>query len=526
MQEEDYSMNMRESKVDESGKMRENYRHMQINVLKATAETCLANLIVVPVFGGKTFTIKSVKGIPAELVDRFMVSVERTGFAGKMGEMVSLQLPVGRNGDAILVIGLGEKKASNLAAVREAVGIATSVARKQGMKSVGFVLPKELSKAPIAEAAAMAAILSDYSFDTFKKEPSTKHLDLFVLATEERSQLLAMRKAVEHAETLCDGLTVARDLVNTPAGNMTPSLLADAAVEIAKSSNEMVEAKILDAEACEKLGMGSYLSVAKGSGQEPKFIHLSYKSPRPSKKTVAVVGKGVTFDSGGLSLKPADGMMTMKCDMAGAAAVLGFFATLSRLKPRINIHGVIAATENMPSGHSTRPGDVVKSMNGKTIEVLNTDAEGRLTLADAMTYIQREVKPDAMIDLATLTGAVMVALGEEVAGAMGNDKKLMKQVLSAAEEAGERTWELPLVDRYAPLLKSDVADLRNIATSRYGGSLTAGMFLYEFVEENTPWVHLDIAGPAFAERPLSSYLGKGGTGFGVGTLVKYIQNLE
>ncbi|MFA5946806.1 MAG: leucyl aminopeptidase [Patescibacteria group bacterium] len=499
---------------------------MQINVLKATAGTCQANLIVIPVFGGKTFSIKNVKGIPAELVDRFMVSVERTGFAGKLYETVSLQLPVGGNADAILVIGLGEKKSSNLQAIREAVGMATGMARKNGMKSVGLILPKELSKSAIAEAAATAAILSDYSFDTYKKEASNKHLDLFVVATEERGQLLAMRKAVEHAETLCDGLTVARDLVNTPGGHMTPSLLADAAIEIAKSSNEMVDVKILEAAECEKLGMGSYLSVAKGSGQEPKFIHLIYKSPRPSKKTVTVVGKGVTFDSGGLSLKPADGMMTMKCDMAGAAAVLGFFATLSRLKPRVNIHGVIAATENMPSGHSTKPGDVVKSMNGKTIEVLNTDAEGRLTLADAMTYIQREVKPDAMIDLATLTGAVVAALGEEVAGAMGNDKKLMKEVLDASEEAGERTWELPLFERYASLVKSEVADLRNISTSRYGGALTAGLFLAEFVEDNTPWVHLDIAGPAFAERPLSTYVGKGGTGFGVGTLVKYVQNLE
>ncbi len=499
---------------------------MQINVLKATATLCQTNLVVIPVFGGKTFSIKNVKGIPAELVDRFMVSVERMGFAGKLNETVSLQLPVGSNADAILVIGLGEKKASNLQAIREAVGTATAVARKNGMKSVGLVLPRELAKAPVAEAVATAAILSDYSFDMFKKEPSTKHLDLFVIATEERAQLLAMKKAVLHAETLCDGLTVARDLVNTPGGHMTPSLLAEAALEIAKSSNEMVEVKVLEAGECEALGMGSYLSVSKGSGQEPKFIHLSYKSPRPSKKTVAVVGKGVTFDSGGLSLKPADGMMTMKCDMAGAAAVLGLFATLSRLKPRVNIHGVIAATENMPSGHSTKPGDVVKSMNGKTIEVLNTDAEGRLTLADAMTYIQREVKPDAMIDLATLTGAVVGALGEEVAGAMGNDKKLMKEVLSASEEAGERMWELPLFERYASQIKSEVADLRNIALTRYGGALTAGLFLAEFIEDNTPWVHLDIAGPAFAERPLSTYVGKGGTGFGVGTLVKYVQNLE
>jgi len=497
---------------------------MTINIERGTAVTGRANLLVIPVFGGKTFTLKSIKGIPDDTFDRFLVLAERAEFAGKMDETVYLQLPVGRNADGILVIGLGEKGRDTAGVVREITGTACSFARRGGMKSVALVLPKELAKTNVIEAIATAVHLGEYSFDLYKKEPSKKHLDSFSIVVEDRKQLLAFRKVVEQAETVCDGVTVARDLVNTPAQEMTPTHLAEAALEIAKVSGELITVKILNEKECKALGMGAYLAVAQGSDEAPKFIHLIYTSPRPSKKTIAVVGKGITFDSGGLSLKPADGMMTMKCDMAGAAAVLGFFATLARIKPRVNIHGVIAATENMPSGKAIRPGDIVKSMNGKTVEILNTDAEGRLVLADSMTYIQREAKLDAMVDLATLTGACVVALGEEVAGAMGNDKKLMKEILQSADTTGERTWELPLIERYSSLMKSDLADLKNISSTRYGGCLTAGSFLAEFVE-NTPWVHWDIAGPAFAEKPLSSYLGKGGTGFGVRTLVEWVREM-
>lgn len=497
---------------------------MIITAVRGTAENAEANLLVIPVFGGKTFTLKSIKGIPQDLFDRFLVLAERAEFVGKPNETVYLQLPVGRTADGILVIGLGAKGGDSVNAVREAVGAASSFARKHGLKSVAMVLPKDLAKSNIVDAAATAVLLADYSFEIYKKEPRAKHIDTFSIIVEDRKNLLAFRKVIEHAETVCDGVTVARDLVNTPAQEMTPTHLAEAAQEIAKVSNDLVTVKILDEKECKALGMGAYLAVSQGSDEKPKFIHLIYTPARPSKKTIAVVGKGITFDSGGLSLKPADGMMTMKCDMAGAATVLGLFATLSRIKPRVHIHGVIAATENMPSGKAIRPGDIVKSMNGKTIEILNTDAEGRLTLADSMTYIQREVKLDAMIDLATLTGAVMVALGEEVSGTMGNDKKLMKEILSSADSAGERAWELPLVDRYAPLMKSEIADLKNISSTKYGGCLTAGSFLAEFVED-TPWVHWDIAGPAYAEKPLASFLGKGGTGFGVRTLVEWVREM-
>jgi leucyl aminopeptidase len=376
-------------------------------------------------------------------------------------------------------------------------------------------------KEEAAEAIATAALLADYTFETYKKGNPLKKIETLHVIVADGRMAQAMRKRVERATTIVSGITVARDLVNTPAQEMTPKHMAEAAQAVAKASGGLVKVKVLDRAACTKLKMGAYLAVAQGADHEPQFIHLTYTSPRPSKKSLALVGKGVTFDSGGLSLKPAEAMMSMKCDMAGGAAVIGFFATLASLKPRVNIHGVVAATENMVSGKSIRPGDIVHASNGKSIEILNTDAEGRLTLADAITYILKE-NPDAIIDLATLTGACVVALGEEITGLMSNDRALAKQVLDAAHQAGEKMWEMPLEPRYRDLIVSDIADLRNIPTSRYGGTLTAGLFIQEFVD-NKPWVHLDIAGPAYAERPMNSYLGKGGTGHGIRTLVEFVE---
>ncbi len=366
-------------------------------------------------------------------------------------------------------------------------------------------------------------MLANYAFDAYKKQNSAKRVAEVDILLADSRMTLALRKVIDRALTVMAGVHIARDLVNIPAHDMSPERLAEAAQEIAKDSGGTIKVKILERAECEKLGMGAYLAVAQGADRPPKFITLAYTSPRPAKKTVAVIGKGVTFDSGGLSLKPADSMMTMKCDMAGAAAVLGLFAILGKLRPRVNIKGYIAATENMPSGSAIRPGDIVRSMSGKTIEILNTDAEGRLTLADAMTYALRD-KPDAMVDLATLTGACMVALGEEIAGLMTNDRTLAKDLLRSAKDASEKLWEMPLEERYKEQVHSDVADLRNIATTRYGGSLTAGLFLQEFVGE-TPWAHLDIAGPAFAERPMGVCLQKGATGYGVRTLWKWVEGM-
>lgn len=495
---------------------------MHITVSKGRLSQSGAEVLVVPVFSGK-----GLAGIPvlaAESLRRAERLAKAQEFAGKPGQVLSLPAPEGHGADVLLCIGVGEKRAPQfLDAVREMGGIAVQVARKTALRTIAADFSAKEMTPDAVESFATGAMLANYAFDAYKKQNGVKRVAEVDILLADSRMTLALRKTIERVQAIMAGVNIARDLVNVPAQDMTPERLAEAAQEVAKESGGTIKVKVLERAECEKLGMGSYLAVAQGADREPKFITLSYTSPRAAKKMVAVVGKGITFDSGGLSLKPADSMMTMKCDMAGAAAVIGLFAILGKLRPRIQVRGYIAATENMPSGKAVRPGDIVRSLSGKTIEVLNTDAEGRLTLVDAMTYALRD-KPDLMIDLATLTGACMVALGEEIAGLMTNDRVLAKDLLRSAKDAGEKLWELPLEDRYRELVQSDVADLRNIAPSRYGGSLTAGLFLQEFVGE-TPWAHLDIAGPAFAEKPLGACLQKGGTGYGVRTLWKWVEGM-
>ena len=495
---------------------------MIISVNKGSLLQHPAELLVLPVFEGGELDLPVLAGLDETWKKRAAKTAKALDFSGKLGQSLSLPVPTGWGADEMLLLGLGATtQASLLEPLREATGVMVAQAKRRGLKSLALDLTDKAFTAESAEAVALAAGLADYTFETYRKPKSAKKIDTLEILAADGRLVVAMRKRLERAQTIVQGVTTARDLVNTPAQDMTPLHLAQVATDLAKGSKGVIKIKVLDKVACTRLKMGAYLAVAQGAEHEPKFIHLTYISPKPTKKTLAVVGKGVTFDSGGLSLKPADAMMTMKCDMAGGAAVIGLFEILAKLKPRVNVHGVIAATENMVSGKAIRPGDVVRAANGKSIEILNTDAEGRLTLADAITYVLKE-KPDAIIDLATLTGACMVALGEEITGLMTNNQALGKQVMEAAELAGEKMWQLPLEPRYRELINSDIADLRNIPTSRYGGTLTAGLFIQEFVD-GQPWVHLDIAGPAYAERPLSSYLGKGGTGHGVRTLVEFIE---
>lgn len=511
--------------LDESWETAQKAWRMRINVAKGEIAKSSAELLVVPVLATDDVVAVVKKHFTTQLSERVKKAATAQQFVGKKGQVLFASAPEGSSADYVCVVGLGQKSDDLRESVRGMVGAAVQTAGKYGLRTVSVAMfGRELQKPESIEAAATAALLADYAFDAYKKKNSDRKLVELELLFPDGKALPAARKTVERAVAVGEGVTIARDLVNMPAHEMTPTRLAKAAEEIVKASNGVLKLKVLNRAECQKLGMGAYLAVAQGSDEEPKFLHLTYTSPRPSKKTIAVVGKGVTFDSGGLSLKPADGMMTMKCDMAGGAAVLGLFAALAQLKPRVHVHGIVAATENMPSGKAIRPGDVVRSMEGKTIEILNTDAEGRLTLADAVAYVRRE-NPEVIIDLATLTGACMVALGDSVAGLMTNTPALGKQLLGAAKRAGEKLWELPLETNYREMLTSDIADLKNITGTRYGGALTAGLFIQEFVGE-TAWAHMDIAGPAFAERPLAPYIGKGGTGYGVRTLVEFISELE
>jgi leucyl aminopeptidase len=302
---------------------------------------------------------------------------------------------------------------------------------------------------------------------------------------------------------------------------MTPRHLEAVARQVAEDNGLTIN--VMDEIAIANEGLGGLAGVAAGSDEPPRLIELAYEpAGGAARATVVLVGKGITFDSGGLSLKTGEGMMTMKCDMGGAAAVISAMSAMPAVAPKVRVVGLAACTENLPSGKAIKPGDVLKIRNGKTVEVLNTDAEGRLVLADALS-LAVEAEPDAIIDLATLTGACVVALGREIAGLMGNDDDLVEQVSAAAERAGEPMWHLPLPDRYRKHIDSDVADIKNIGATGQAGTLSAGLFLKEFVDDR-PWVHLDIAGPAFRSEGEDGYLAKGGTGFGVRTLLELVSN--
>ena len=354
------------------------------------------------------------------------------------------------------------------------------------------------------KSAAIGAIIADYAYDKYKSEKA-HHLDEITFARFSENDL-------NEGIIFGEAMKFTRDLANTPAQIATPTKLSEIAKEL-----EGIETKVFDKEEIARMGMGAYLAVGQGSVQPPKFIHMKYTGKNVKKK-IALIGKGICFDSGGLDIKPASSMLTMKDDMSGAACILGVMRALSKLKPDMEVHGIIAACENMPSGSSYKPGDILTAKNGKTIEIDNTDAEGRLTLADALCYAC-ELGVDEVIDIATLTGACMVALGTVASGIMGNDEEMINRVIETAKESGETFWQLPMFKEYFDSLRSDIADMKNTG-SRNGGASAAGLFLQQFVKD-TKWCHIDIAGTAYIEKPQKEFIA-GATGAGVRTLLNYV----
>jgi leucyl aminopeptidase len=443
-------------------------------------------------------------------------------FEGRVAEIGDLhtggRLPAKR----VLVVGLGPRAECTAEVLRRASAAAARRARDLGAASVA--IPVLGTRAPAlsllsrAQATAEGVRLGLYRFDRYKERRNEDRVvaTVTVLVPAARDRGPA-REGLRRAELSAEATCFARDLINEPANSVTASALAQSARTIAREAG--LRLRVLDRAACEKMGMGAFLGVNRGSVEPPQFIHLAYVPRRAARRRLTLIGKGITFDSGGLDLKTAEGMAWMKGDMSGAAAVLGVFKVLPRLKPAVEVHGLVAATDNMPSGSATKPGDVLRAMNGKTIEVNNTDAEGRLTLADAIAYARKEIKPHEIVDIATLTGACSIALGSLCGGAMSNDAALQARVIAAGARAGERLWPLPLIDEYREGLRSEVADLRNTGP-RPGGAITAGLFIREFAGD-TPWVHLDIAGVAFTDKELP-YASKGGVGFGARTLIEYV----
>jgi leucyl aminopeptidase len=446
--------------------------------------------------------------------------IKDEGFLGKEGQAVVAHPPNGLSADRLIVLGLGSKKELSLESLRRAGGRLARKAREVRIESAIMEWPRQFKDDQI-KAFVEGIILGSYQFNRYKTQlkDAPKGLQKFIFKVP--SDLVSsMNKAIQTAESYAEGTILARDLINGAPSDITPKVLADTAVNLAKGS---IRLKLYTKKDLVRMGAGGLLGVNIGSALEPYLIHLHYKPVGKAKKSVAIVGKGITFDSGGLSLKPAASMETMKMDMSGAAAVLGVFSQLAKLKPNVEVHGIIPTTENMPGGRAYKPGDVLKAINGKTMEVLNTDAEGRLVLSDGLSYAVQQ-KVDEIIDLATLTGACVIALGSLISGALSNDPKLLDRVKKATDIEGERIWELPLVKEYRDDIKSKVADIKNIGGGREAGTIIGGLFLQEFVGD-TPWVHLDIAGPAYLEReyPAIPYLTYGGTGLMVRSLLTLLK---
>jgi leucyl aminopeptidase len=492
---------------------------MKLSVETRSPADARADALVAGRHAGETRLAPALAAVDAKLGGALARMLAAEKFEGKPGQVSHLYTE-GRMGAArVLVVGLGPRRLSDAEVVRRSTSAAVRRARDLGAASVAVHMPADgLSARARAQAIVEGALLGTYRFDKYLREKNGKAVQALSVIEPDGRQRAAVREGVRVGEIGAAATCLARDLVNEPANVVTPTYLAERAEEIARAGRLRV--RVLEREDCEKLGMGAFVGVAQGSHEPPKFIHLTYAPSRRARRKVVVIGKGITFDSGGLDLKSADGMLRMKDDMSGAAAVLGLFTALPKLRLPIEVHGLIAATENMPSGTAQRPGDIVRAMDGTTIEIGNTDAEGRLTLADALAYGAREIKPDEMIDMATLTGAVVIALGLSVSGVFGSQDALTNRVLAAAQTAGERMWRMPLHDEYREGLKSDIADLNNISSQRGAGAIVAALFMRDFAA-GIPWVHLDIAGTAFAERdgPLGP---KGGTGVAVRTLLAHL----
>src|SRR6267378_460872 len=441
-------------------------------------------------------------------------------FKGKRDE-TTLLYPGGAKPERVLLVGLGKPGEVTRNTIRRAAAVAGKRARALGAKQLAFAVVPEarngVSARELGQAAVEGAAHGAWAFTELKKavpdEPKPEVEGVTLVCDQKEMKEVAAGQRV--GDAVAAGQRLTRYLQMLPGNVCTPTYLAERAKQLADQYGFTLT--LFDRAKLQQEGMGALLAVAQGSAQEPRLIVLEHRGGGDA-APVALVGKGVTFDSGGISIKPAQNMEDMKFDMSGAAAVLGTFETLGLLRPKVNVVGLIPATENLPSGHAVKPGDVVKSHFGKTIEIINTDAEGRLILCDALSYVRR-FKPSAVIDIATLTGAVVVALGQVAIGAMGNDEPLLAEVREAGERAGERCWPLPLWDEYRDLLKSDIADVKN-SGGRGAGSIAGGWFLREFVE-GYPWVHLDIAGTAYTdgEGPQQA---KGPTGVGVRLFTEFI----
>ena len=437
---------------------------------------------------------------------------------GKIFEVSWLHKPAGLKAKRLLLVGGGKAKDFSAAELRKIAGAAVRALKPRNLRSLAFAVPLEIAAEAAVRAIVEGALVGDFDSDTYRSDRKNQSVDsLSVVASGDREKL---QRALDEARVVGESQNFTRELVNEPSNRMTPTILAKRAREMSKEVG--LKCEVYGADKIQELKMGAFWGVAQGSDEPPALIVMRYEpKDAPEKPVLGLVGKGVTFDTGGISIKPADGMEKMKYDMAGGATMIGVMRAIAQLQPKVRVVGIVCATENMPSGKAQKPGDIQTAMSGKTIEIINTDAEGRLVLADGLCYA-RQLGCTHLVDAATLTGAVVVALGYANVGVFSNDDNMYEAFARAIREAGEKMWRLPLDDEYKEQIKSQIADIMNTG-GRWGGAVTAAMFLKEFAED-TPWIHLDIAGTAWMEDN-KPWIAKGPSGIAVRSLVEFAREM-
>ncbi len=497
---------------------------MEIKAIIGDITRIKAGAIIVSFFQGMKPPDGDMARVDKALDGALSQLINQGEIKGKAGELIVIHSLGRLPAERVVVVGLGKLAELTLDGIRGGVAEASRFLRQKYVSDMATVAlgagTDSISLESSAQAITEGAFLGLYAFRPHITEAAEYgEIKKLLIVAGDKNNLPSLEQSISKGRILAEAANLARDMVNEPANFMTPSHMAEGAIKLARAYR--LEVSIMEREQMKALGMGALLGVAQGSQQPPKLIVLSYKGSDSKEINLALVGKGITFDSGGISIKPSEGMEEMKGDMAGGAAVMAALSAIAQLKPRINVTAIIPATENLPSGSALKPGDILTAMNGKTIEIVSTDAEGRLALADALAYA-RKLGAKHIIDVATLTGACRVALGDVYSGVLGNNQRLLNRVVSAGQESGELIWQLPMHERYREHNKSDVADIKNIG-GKYAGAITATQFLAEFVGD-TPWVHLDIAGTSMTDKE-RAYQVKGATGVPVRTLVNFILSL-
>jgi leucyl aminopeptidase len=499
---------------------------MQVTVKRDKPETVVSDVLILFLWQATPPVARSPIALLDTRLEGLISDYIKSGdFSGSLNSTALLRSRDKIGAARVLLVGLGKAEKFQIDYVRQASATAVTAARKLGVSNVTLLPPAcDLEPMALAQALAEGALMGLYTMKKYKTVTEENDKDrlseVYVLANATTEKAYA--RGVERGHILAEAVNMARDLGNSPGNDVTPTYLAETAHAIAEGTS--LQCRVLRQEDMQELNMGCLLGVAQGSEQPPAFIILDHAPQGTQEQPIVLIGKGLTFDSGGISIKPAANMEDMKMDMSGGATVLGTMQALARLKYPRRVMGLVPSSENLLNGKAVKPGDILKAMSGKTVEVINTDAEGRLILADALAYAVQELKPACMVDLATLTGAVVVALGSHATGMMGTDDTLMESIKSAGDRTGERVWQLPLFDEYSKQIKSDFADLKNVAANREAGSIIGGAFLKEFAGE-TPWVHLDIAGTAWT-RENKPYIPKGATGVGIRLLVDTLEHMS